>query len=336
MFGAPEPRQHTMNVWNLLWTYVQKPPPDNRKKACCVVNGSRHARKNAKVGYTFANSLGQDSERLFWALAAKHGMLVIGADVSNAFAEAPTMHNELYIRPDDVFRDWWENHKNRPPIPNGWVLRIMYAFQGHPEASRLWERHIDNILQQHLQLKPTHHEPCLYSGTTADTYVLLLRQVDDFAAGIMTEDIGKILINNIDQHLRIRIKYQGQLTMFNGMDIVQTHDYIKLHCGTYIKKALGNHSNLVTDAKTKPYPVPYPADHQYTTNLDTAIPPQTETEQQQLSKKMNINYRQVIGLWIWPMIKCRPDISFHISKLIIHWQIHQWPIMKPSNTCLNI
>jgi hypothetical protein len=30
---------------------------------------------------------------------------------------------------------------------------------------------------------------------------------------------------------------------------------------------------------------------------------------------MKINYRQVIGLWIWPMIKCRPDISFHISKL---------------------
>ena len=134
MFGLPERRQRHMNVWKLLWTYLQKPPPDNRLKARCVVNGSKHARKAAQVGHTFANSLGQDSERLFWALAAKLCMLVIGADVSNAFAEAPTADEHLYIQPDDNFRDWWENHKKRPPVPPGWVLRIKYAFQGHPEA----------------------------------------------------------------------------------------------------------------------------------------------------------------------------------------------------------
>eukprot|EP00590_Aulacoseira_subarctica_P009283 CAMPEP_0172419932 /NCGR_PEP_ID=MMETSP1064-20121228/6327_1 /TAXON_ID=202472 /ORGANISM="Aulacoseira subarctica , Strain CCAP 1002/5" /LENGTH=1080 /DNA_ID=CAMNT_0013159633 /DNA_START=39 /DNA_END=3281 /DNA_ORIENTATION=+ len=315
MFGLPERRQRHMNVWKLLWTYLQKPPPDNRLKARCVVNGSKHARKAAQVGHTFANSLGQDSERLFWALAAKLGMLVIGADVSNAFAEAPTADEHLYIQPDDIFRDWWENHKKRPPIPPGWVLRIKYAFQGHPEAPRLWERHIDNILQTQIKLKPTHHEPCLYSGEVQGTYVLLLRQVDDFAVGVMDADIGKQLIDAIDQHMRIRIKYQGQLQMFNGMDIVQTRYYIKIHCGTYLRKALGNHSHLVADAKSKLYPIPYPADHAYTTKLDTAVPPATEAEQRRLSNEMNINYRQVIGLWIWPMIKCRPDISFHISKL---------------------
>jgi len=315
MFDIPERRQRHMNVWKLLWTYLQKPPPDNRLKARCVVNGSKHARKAAQVGHTFANSLGQDSERLFWALAAKLGMLVIGADVSNAFAEAPTTDSELYIQPDDIFRDWWVNHKKREPIPAGWVIRIQYAFQGHPEAPRLWERHIDSILQDHINLKPTHHEPCLYSGTVQGAYVLLLRQVDDFAAAVPNETIGKALINNIDQHMRIRIKYQGQLTMFNGMDIVQTRHYIKIHCGTYLRKALGNHSYLVANAKSKTYPIPYPADHAFTTKLDTAVPPETEAAQRQLSQQMNINYRQVIGLWIWPMIKCRPDISFHISKL---------------------
>jgi hypothetical protein len=28
-----------------------------------------------------------------------------------------------------------------------------------------------------------------------------------------------------------------------------------------------------------------------------------------------MHYRQLIGEFIWPMIKCRPDISFHITKL---------------------
>jgi hypothetical protein len=28
-----------------------------------------------------------------------------------------------------------------------------------------------------------------------------------------------------------------------------------------------------------------------------------------------MHYRQLIGEFIWPMIKCRPDISFHVTKL---------------------
>ncbi len=315
MFGPPEERQKWMNVWKLLWIFVQKPPPDNRKKARCVVNASKRGRQNAKVGHTFANSLSQDSERLFWALAAKLGLLVIGADISNAFAEASMPDSDVYIQPDEIFRDWWINHKQRPPIPPGWVLKVNYAFQGHPEAPRLWERHIDRILQNEITLRPTRHAPCLYSGTVSDTYVMLLRQVDDFAVAVTTENIGQAIIHDIDKHMRIPIKYQGILQMYNGLDIEQTRYYIKIHCGTYLRKALGNNSHLVTNSKLRYQPLPYPADHEYTMHLDTAVGPSTPYERDALTKTMNMNYRQVIGMWIWPMIKCRPEISFHITKL---------------------
>jgi hypothetical protein len=82
------------------------------------------------------------------------------------------------------------------------------------------------------------------------------------------------------------------------MDIVQTRHYIKLHCGTYLRKALGNHSYLVADARSKINPIPYPADHSFMTKLDTAVPRVTEADQRKLSSQMNINYRQVVGLWI--------------------------------------
>jgi hypothetical protein len=123
------------------------------------------------------------------------------------------------------------------------------------------------------------------------------------------------MIDAIDKHMHILIKYQGILQMYNGLDIEQTRYYIKLHCGTYIRKALGNHSHLVANARTSAQPLPYPADHNYTTQLDTAIGPESPQEQDALSTSMNMNYRQVIGMWIWPMIKCRPEISFHITKL---------------------
>jgi hypothetical protein len=91
-------------------------------------------------------------------------------------------------------------------------------------------------------------------------------------------------------YLWICIKYQGKLEIFNGMDILQAKHYIKMHCGTYLWKALGNHTYLLENAKSKTYPVPYLANLAYTTQQDTAVPPTSETDQAKFHKEMNINY----------------------------------------------
>ncbi len=142
---------------------------------------------------------------------------------------------------------------------------------------------------------------------------MLLRQVDDFAFAVETEDIGKQIVNDIDAHLRIRIKYLGVLTMFNGMDITQTRHYLKIHCTTYLTKIIQQHN--WQEQTPKAYPIPYPADNAYSKALDLAQPPETVQLQKQLSTNYAMHYRQIIGEFIWPMIKCRPDISFHITKL---------------------
>lgn len=121
------------------------------------------------------------SERLFWALVAQQGLIAIGADVSNAFAEAPASHAPLYMFIDETFRDWWFNHLKRPPIPKECtVVPVCKAIQGHPKSPRLWEKHIDKILRE-MNFTPTRHEPCLYWGTVDGNIVLFLRQVDDFS-----------------------------------------------------------------------------------------------------------------------------------------------------------
>jgi hypothetical protein len=146
--------------------------------------------------------------------------------------------------------------------------------------------------------------------------VLFLRQVDDFACAASTTTISNQIIASINGHLRIEIKNQGILTMFNGMDIVQSRYFIKIHCGIYITKALKNHGWILEPNEYKKVqPLPYPADHEYAKVLDITTGPDTEREQMQLSNDMGIHYRQVVGLMIWPMVKCRPDYSFHITKL---------------------
>jgi len=87
---------------------------------------------------TYANCVNQTSSRLFYAVAAAENLLIFGADVSNAFAEAPPPKQGFYILPNKAFHDWWVHHK-RQPIPPGHAIPINSAMQDHPESPRLWE-----------------------------------------------------------------------------------------------------------------------------------------------------------------------------------------------------
>ena len=62
-------------------------------------------------------------------------------------------------------------------------------------------------------------------------------------------------------------------------------------------------------------PLPLPSEADFVKSLETAQPPSTIPEAEQLRKTMGFNYRKVIGESLWPMVKCRPDVSPHIIKL---------------------
>ncbi len=97
--------------------------------------------------------------------------------------------------------------------------------QGHPELPQLWEKHANAILRE-LGLTPTVHEPCLYSGIITGNHVIFKRQVDDFAIATPDKKTADILLDLLDDQLSIPLKRQGLLDIFNGVDVVQTQDYI--------------------------------------------------------------------------------------------------------------
>ena len=193
-----------------------------------VCNGSPRQKGTVTLGHTYANALDAASERLFWAIVASENLIAVGADVSNAFAEAPAPKAPLYLYIDDAFRDWWTNHLGNAPIPADCnVVRVHNAIQGHPESPRLWEKHIDKILRD-LGLTPTTHEPCLYSGIFLHTKVHFLRQVDDFAVASSDRNIAMALISAINIKMRIEVKHLGLIDQFHGMDIQQPVMMLKL------------------------------------------------------------------------------------------------------------
>jgi hypothetical protein len=114
--------------------------------------------------------------------------------------------------------------------------------------------------------------------------------------------------------MRISLKTLGVIDRFNGIYIHQTRYYVKLTCEKYLKKMLTNHAWCDTSLMPNK-PTPLPSDTAYIQSLETATPPTTYPEQQALQDTMGFSYRQVMGEILYPMVKCRPDIAFHATKL---------------------
>ncbi len=189
--------------------------------------------------------------------------------------------------------------------------------QGHPESPRLWEKHADAILRE-LGLNPTVHELCLYSGTIDGKQVIFKRQVDDFAIAAPDKRTVDILLNMIDDKLKIPlIKWQGLVNMFNGIDVIQTRDYIKIDCHTYIDKFCAKYLDtwLNKVPMTKNRPTPLPTDATWIKKFNSATGPSNPNEQSALATKMQVKYKVGVGELIWAMTTCRPDIAFTSVKL---------------------
>ena len=119
----------------LLWTYLIK--DCGRKKAQCVCNGAPQFRGSITLAETYAASLEQTGSRIFWSSVAINNSIVIGADASNAFAEAPPPKAPLFVTIDQPFKEWFQERFPDAHLDDEFVLPVHGALQGHPESARL-------------------------------------------------------------------------------------------------------------------------------------------------------------------------------------------------------
>jgi hypothetical protein len=121
----------------------------------------------------------------------------------------------------------------------------------------------------------------------------------------------------IDDRLKIPIKRQGYLDMYNGIDVIQTRFYIKLNVKTYIEKIIKPY--FCTWMKTS-YPsparsTPLPLAAMWLKKFNAAIGDPDPKAQAKLAKAMKLNYRSGVGELIWAMTTCRPDLAYSSVKL---------------------
>ena len=95
IFGTPVQIQEGMAVFHLVWTYPIK-ALDSCKKARWACDGSPHLGQARILDKIYANCVDQTSSRLFYAVSAAENLIIMGADVLNAFVEAPPPKQGFY------------------------------------------------------------------------------------------------------------------------------------------------------------------------------------------------------------------------------------------------
>jgi hypothetical protein len=135
-----------------------------------------------------------------------------------------------------------------------YVIPLGPALQGHLEAGTLWEHMANSILKDpELGFKDTTHERNLYRGVVCGETVYICCQVDDFSITSDTCATADHIISVVNSHATTTSQGIGE-TMehrehccYNGVDIWQTQDYIKISCKTYVDRLLQTHnSRLIT------------------------------------------------------------------------------------------
>eukprot|EP00804_Cyclotella_cryptica_P030736 CCRYP_009176-RA/>CCRYP_009176-RA protein AED:0.05 eAED:-0.06 QI:0/-1/0/1/-1/1/1/0/645 len=317
MFGSPMKVQDRSNVFHLVWTYNIK-DLDKRKKARCACDGSTRGGKVRLLDYTYANCVDHTASRMFYAVSAAENLLIFGADVCNAFREAPAPKQGFYIQPDRAFSEWWL-HQGREPIPEGYVIPVMRAMQGHPESPRLWEKWCDQMIKTH-KFTPTTHEPCLYTGIWQGEKCYFKCQVDDFEFAAPSIKLAHMFYDALDDHLSMPIKRQGLVSLFNGIDVQQTRNYIKISAETYIEKMGSKYLELWHKEipLTAERPLPIPTHESFLKTFHQAVGNNDPNTLATLQQRYHFGYRNGVGELIYAMVTCRPDISTVTVKCAQH------------------
>jgi hypothetical protein len=314
-FGYAMDRPPGAIVLRPQWVNVIK--KDGRRKCRLCCDGSKRAAPMIHaLAPTYASCIEQPCMRLFYAIAGTKGLIITGADCTNAYANAPPPTTTCYLEVDEAFIEWHgRRYKDRPQPKLGQVVPILRALQGHPEAGALWEKHIVGILVR-LGFTATTHERNLYHGVMNGETIYVARQVDDFAIASRKKESAVMLIEQIRAQ-GVEIRQEGDVCKkFNGVDVDQTREYVRIHCKSYIDRVLKSHGWIKPNQHESDRHDVTPISDDTVKRLSALEGPASGTkEHAALERDSGFPYRQVLGELIYAYVVCRLDIGYAITFL---------------------
>jgi hypothetical protein len=318
--GHPIPRPlDDSQVFRIIWSRLVK-ATGVRKSRACLDGSKRSAPWLRLLVQTYSSCIELPCLRAFIATCVNRGYYIGFGDVVNAYQQSPPPTNDCFLEVDDEVIDWYYHRFKKTLRKFKDVIPLFHALQGHPEAGVLWERMINDILINKMGFKNTSHEKNLYVGEIDDKEVLICRQVDDFAVGAASKDTVESFFTSLRSHVETEYHAmgmpceQGVYERYNGIDIIQTRDYVKIGCESYIDRMMMTHGWDSPTRKDSPRSTPITSDVANRLMLLEG-PPEKSAEAKQISIKAGFSYRNVLGELIYAYVICRLDIGYSVCFL---------------------
>ena len=312
---VPEPSA----LFRIQWSRAVK--ADGKRKARACVDGSkRSAPWLRNLVQTYSSCVEIPCVRLFIAECVNRGYYICFGDVNNAFQQAPPPDYKGYLEIDDAVFEWYQHRFGETLDRRTQVIPMYKNLQGQPDAGVLWERMINDILINKMGFRTTTHERNLYIGEVDGKSVLVCRQVDDFAAGAATEVTARKFLDVIRSHVEAEFDGMGVETPegiyehYNGLDIHQTRDYVKISVESYIMRVMQTHGWDTPSSKESAPTVPMsPTVAERLQKLEGPV--EKSPEARQIEKEVGFSYRNVLGELMYAYVVARLDIGFAVCLL---------------------
>ena len=320
--AVPRPRrdpEKPSQVFRGVWARLVK-ATGKRKSRLCLDGSKRSAPWLRDLVQTYASCIELPCLRLFMALCAERGYYVGFGDVDNAYQQSPPPSVDCFLEVDETISDWYQRKFGILLDRLKDVIPLFKALQGHPEAGVLWERLITDILINKMGFKNTTHEKNIYFGHIDGHEILVCRQVDDFASGSPNKEGSKLFIDTVRKYVEAEFNAlgietsQGTYERFNGIDVFQARDHIKLGCESYIDRMLETHGWSTPEHKDPENLVPLrPELTDKLMRLEG--PPEKTAEAKEIERKVGFSYRNLLGELVYAYVICRIDIGFAVCFL---------------------
>lgn len=235
---------------------------------------------------TFSPVVRHTTLRLLFALSVKLDLDVNHLDVKTAFLNGD-LEETIYMRMPECYNSDSSVCK---------VLKLNKAIYGLKQASRAWNKKVDNCLISNGYQR-SKIEPCMYIKNINKCKTIVTVYVDDFF--IFSND--KIETKNLKQILsnKFSIKDLGEVKLCLGMNVNFNKDkgFVTLSQENYIDQLLSKFN--LTDCKT----------------VDTPMEIKLNVNKGEIDINSHVPYQQLIGSLMYLSVMTRPDISYSISFL---------------------
>ena len=204
---VPQDAQMLPTVWQMKRKREIATGKILKHKARLNVDGSK-MRKGIHCNETYSPVANWSSVRLLLTLVAALDWHSVQIDYVQAFPQAP-VEKPLYLKIPVGFR-------MSKGDPKDYALRVDRNVHGQRQASRIWHKHLVNILTTKLNFMQSKHDECIfYRGNT----VCLLCTDDSILAGPNKSEIESIIAEIKQSELNITVL--GDIKDFLGVNITK-------------------------------------------------------------------------------------------------------------------